>query len=119
MRQVPGDAALGDPEGAYPVMEAVAARTIAALCAEAVGAMQVMVESTGDIEVHLGEWEFFTEDSGNIWLDFDSRASPPGACPPPPRGRLRNAGRPRSGRPLFGQGPGKKYIALLLSTNRI
>ena len=46
--QVSADAALGDPEGAYPVMEAVAARTIAALCAEAVGAMDVMVESTNE-----------------------------------------------------------------------
>ena len=42
------DAVLGDPEGALPVMEAVAERAIAALCAEAVGAMDVVVRTTAD-----------------------------------------------------------------------
>ena len=42
------DAVLGDPESALPVMEAVAERAIAALCAEAVGAMDVVVRTTAD-----------------------------------------------------------------------
>ena len=41
-------AVLGDPRGAWPVIEAVAERAIAALCAEAVGAMDVVVHSTAD-----------------------------------------------------------------------
>ena len=40
------DAALGDPQGAWPVIEAVAERAIAALCAEAVGAMNAIVNGT-------------------------------------------------------------------------
>ena len=40
------DAVLGDPRGAWPVIEAVAERAVAALCAEAVGAMDVIVRST-------------------------------------------------------------------------
>ena len=42
------DGVLGDPEGALPVIEAVAERAIAALCAEAVGAMDVVVRTTAD-----------------------------------------------------------------------
>ena len=42
------DAVLGDPQGALPVMEAVADRAIAALCAEAVGAMDVIVRTTAE-----------------------------------------------------------------------
>ena len=42
------DAVLGDPQGALPVMEAVAERAIAALCAEAVGAMDVIVRDTAE-----------------------------------------------------------------------
>ena len=42
------DAVLGDPQGALPVMEAVAERAIAALCAEAVGAMDVVVRTTAE-----------------------------------------------------------------------
>ena len=42
------DAVLGDPESALPVMETVAERAIAALCAEAVGAMDVVVRTTAD-----------------------------------------------------------------------
>ena len=45
---VGGDAVLGDPEDALPVVEAVAERAIAALCAEAVGAMDVIVRSTAE-----------------------------------------------------------------------
>ena len=42
------DAVLGDPQGALPVMEAVAERAIAASCAEAVGAMDVIVRDTAE-----------------------------------------------------------------------
>ena len=42
------DAVLGDPQGALPVMEAVAERAVAALCAEAVGAMDVIVRDTAE-----------------------------------------------------------------------
>ena len=42
------DAVLGDPRGALPVIEAVAERAIVALCAEAVGAMDVIVRSTAE-----------------------------------------------------------------------
>ena len=42
------DATLGDPRGAWPVIEAVAERAVAALCAEAVGAMDVIVNSTAE-----------------------------------------------------------------------
>ena len=42
------DAVLGDPQDALPVMEAVAERAIAALCAEAVGAMDVIVRDTAE-----------------------------------------------------------------------
>ena len=42
------DAVLGDPQGALPVMEAVAERAVAALCAEAVGAMDVVVRDTAE-----------------------------------------------------------------------
>ena len=42
------DAVLGDPQGAWPIIEAVAERAIAALCAEAVGAMDVIVRSTAE-----------------------------------------------------------------------
>ena len=42
------DATLGDPQGAWPTIEAVAERAVAALCAEAVGAMDVIVNSTAE-----------------------------------------------------------------------
>ena len=42
------DAVLGDPRGALPVIEAVAERAIVALCAEAVGAMDVIVRNTAE-----------------------------------------------------------------------
>ena len=42
------DAVLGDPQGALPTIEAIAERAIAALCAEAVGVMDVIVRSTAD-----------------------------------------------------------------------
>ena len=42
------DAVLGDPQGALSVIEAVAERAIVALCAEAVGAMDVIVRSTAE-----------------------------------------------------------------------
>ena len=42
------DAALGDPRDALPAVEAVAERAIAALCAEAVGAMDVIVRDTAE-----------------------------------------------------------------------
>jgi len=42
------DAVLGDPQGALPTIEAIADRAIAALCAEAVGVMDVIVRSTAD-----------------------------------------------------------------------
>ena len=42
------DAVLGDPRGALPVIETVAERAIVALCAEAVGAMDVIVRSTAE-----------------------------------------------------------------------
>jgi len=45
---VDADSVLGDPGGALPVIETVAQRAIAALCAEAVGAMDVMVKSTNE-----------------------------------------------------------------------
>ena len=41
-------AVLGDPRDALPVIEAVAERAIAALCAEAVGVMDVVVRSTAE-----------------------------------------------------------------------
>ena len=42
------DAVLGDPRRALPVIEAMAERAIVALCAEAVGAMDVIVRSTAE-----------------------------------------------------------------------
>ena len=42
------DAALGDPRDALPAVEAVAERAIAALCAEAVGVMDVIVRDTAE-----------------------------------------------------------------------
>ena len=46
--RVGDDAVLGDPRGALPVIEAVAQRAIVALCAEAVGVMDVIVRSTAE-----------------------------------------------------------------------
>ncbi|MBP0614472.1 acyl-CoA dehydrogenase family protein [Jiella mangrovi] len=43
---VPNEAVLGDPEGAWETITRIEAETIAALCAEAVGSMQRMVELT-------------------------------------------------------------------------
>ena len=43
---VGGGAVLGDPQGALPVIEAVADRAVAALCAEAVGVMDAVVRDT-------------------------------------------------------------------------
>ena len=45
---VDDEAVLGDPQGALPAIEAVAERAIAALCAEAVGAMDVIVRDTAE-----------------------------------------------------------------------
>ena len=45
---VGADAVLGDPQRALPVIEAVAERAIAALCAEAIGVMDVIVRSTAE-----------------------------------------------------------------------
>ena len=45
---VGGDSVLGDPRDALPVIEAVSERAIAALCAEAVGVMDVIVRSTAE-----------------------------------------------------------------------
>ena len=45
---VDDDAVLGDPGDALPVIESVAERTIAALCAEAVGVMDVIVRDTSE-----------------------------------------------------------------------
>ena len=42
------DAVLGDPRDALPAIEAVAERAIAALCAEAVGVMDVIVRDTAE-----------------------------------------------------------------------
>ena len=42
------DAVLGDPGGAWPAIEAVAERAVAALCAEAVGAMDAIVRDTAE-----------------------------------------------------------------------
>ncbi len=42
------DAVLGDPRDALPAVEAVAERAIAALCAEAVGVMDVIVRETAE-----------------------------------------------------------------------
>ena len=42
------DAVLGDPHGALPTIEAIAERAIAALCAEAVGVMDVIVRDTAE-----------------------------------------------------------------------
>ena len=42
------DAVLGDPRNALPVIETVSERAIAALCAEAVGVMDVIVRSTAE-----------------------------------------------------------------------
>ena len=42
------DAALGDPRDALPAIEALAERAIAALCAEAVGVMDVIVRDTAE-----------------------------------------------------------------------
>ena len=46
--RVGADAVLGDPQDALPVIEAVAQRAIAALCAEAVGVMDVIVRTTAE-----------------------------------------------------------------------
>ena len=45
---VGGDSVLDDPHDALPVIEAVSERAIAALCAEAVGVMDVIVRSTAE-----------------------------------------------------------------------
>ena len=45
---VSDDAVLGDPQDALPVIEAAAERAIAALCAEAVGVIDVIVGSTAE-----------------------------------------------------------------------
>ena len=45
---VDDDAVLGDPRDALPVIESVTERAIAALCAEAVGVMDVIVASTAE-----------------------------------------------------------------------
>ena len=42
------DAVLGDPGGAWPAIEAVEERAVAALCAEAVGAMDAIVRGTAE-----------------------------------------------------------------------
>ena len=44
--RVSADHVLGDAHDAYPIIEAVAQRAVAALCAEAVGAMDFVVKST-------------------------------------------------------------------------
>lgn len=46
--RVPADAALGKPDGAFPLIEKIIDIAIAAQCAEAVGAMSVMHEMTVD-----------------------------------------------------------------------
>jgi len=46
--QVGGDAVLGAPDGAYPVIEHVVDRALAALCAEAVGIMETLNATTLD-----------------------------------------------------------------------
>jgi alkylation response protein AidB-like acyl-CoA dehydrogenase len=46
--RVPAGAAIGQPGAAYPLIERVADTAIAALCAEAVGAMAAMHETTVD-----------------------------------------------------------------------
>ena len=46
--RVGADAAIGDPGAALPIVERVADETIAALCAEAVGIMGAMIETTVD-----------------------------------------------------------------------
>ena len=43
---VPNESVLGDPEGAFDTIATIEAETIAALCAEAVGSMERMVELT-------------------------------------------------------------------------
>ena len=45
---VDDDSVLGDPRDALPVIEAVAERAIAALCAEAIGVMDTIVRDTGE-----------------------------------------------------------------------
>ena len=45
---VDDDAALGDPQDALPTIEAIAERAVVALCAEAVGVMDVIVRSTAE-----------------------------------------------------------------------
>ena len=45
---VEAGAVLGDPQGALPAIEAVAERAVAALCAEAVGAMDAVVRGTAE-----------------------------------------------------------------------
>ena len=45
---VDDDSVLGDPRDALPIVEAVAERAIAALCAEAVGVMDVIVRDTAE-----------------------------------------------------------------------
>jgi len=56
-------AVLGDAGGALPVIEAVAARAIAALCAEATGAMAASVEATRE---HLRSREQFGRPIGSF-----------------------------------------------------
>jgi alkylation response protein AidB-like acyl-CoA dehydrogenase len=46
--RVPADALLGDPGGGWRLLEEAVDRAIAALCAEAVGAMDVLREATGE-----------------------------------------------------------------------
>jgi len=60
---VGADAVLGDPQAAYPVIEAVAEHAVAALCAEAVGAMSVLV---GDTNTYLKTREQFGRPIGKF-----------------------------------------------------
>ena len=56
-------AVLGDPQGALPAIESVAQRAVAALCAEAVGVMDVIVRSTAD---YLGSRKQFGRPIGTF-----------------------------------------------------
>ena len=79
---VDGGAVLGDPQGALPVIEAVAERAVAALCAEAVGAMDAVVRGTAEylrtrkqFGRPIGAFQVLQHQLADMWMESEEARS--------------------------------------------
>ena len=73
---------LGDPQGALPVIEAVAERAVAALCAEAVGAMDAVVRGTAEylrtrkqFGRPIGAFQVLQHQLADMWMESEEARS--------------------------------------------